>query len=97
MPNHRPDYRVTRTDGDTGRRSTVGRHITGEAAAAARLDHRQNLTRGSSDDITVHQIHHRDQADAVDRTDEATLTRPQVETKEDAHETQPPTLTLDDQ
>ena len=54
-----PDYRVSKVDGETGQRSTVGRHTTGDAALAARLAKRQSLPRGSSDSLTVHAIKHR--------------------------------------
>lgn len=60
MARSKPQYRVTRTDGETGDRSTVGRHVTAEAAQAARLGKRAELEMGSSDSFGVHEIHHRD-------------------------------------
>jgi hypothetical protein len=59
MTRSNPTHRVTRTDGETGARSTVGRHVTAEAAAAARLQKRAELPFGSSDSFGVHEIHQR--------------------------------------
>jgi hypothetical protein len=56
----KPHFRVTKTDGDTGKRSTVGRHTTGEAAQASRLAKRDGLELGSSDRFGVQEIQHRD-------------------------------------
>jgi hypothetical protein len=56
MAKSKPQYRVTRTDGETGARSTVGRHVTADAAAAARLKRRGQLEMGSSDSFGVHEI-----------------------------------------
>jgi hypothetical protein len=56
----KPNYRVTKTDGETGAKSTVGRHVTGEAAQASRLAKRAGLELGSSDSFGVTEIHHRD-------------------------------------
>jgi hypothetical protein len=55
----KPNYRVTKTDGETGARSTVGRHVTGKAAQASRLARRSGLELGSSDSFGVTEIHHR--------------------------------------
>ncbi|SNS05250.1 hypothetical protein SAMN06264365_10999 [Actinoplanes regularis] len=52
----KPNFRITKHDGDTGKRTTVGRHTTGDAAAQSRLDKRRDLPRGSSDSFTVHEI-----------------------------------------
>jgi hypothetical protein len=59
MAKNQPNYRVTKTDGETGKRSTAGRHTTGEGAAASRLDKRAELPLGSSDRFGVHEIKHR--------------------------------------
>ncbi len=59
MAKKQPDYRVTKTDGETLKKSTVGRHTTGDAAVQARLDKRQKLPRGSSDSFGVNAITHR--------------------------------------
>jgi hypothetical protein len=59
MGRNKPQYRVTRTDGETGARSTVGRHVTGEAAQASRLAKRSGLELGSSDSFGVHEIRRR--------------------------------------
>jgi hypothetical protein len=59
MAKNKPEYRVTQQDGESGKRRTVGRHTTGDAAAEARLAKRQQLPRGSSDAFTVAQIQHR--------------------------------------
>lgn len=59
MAKSKPNYRVTKIDGETGKRTTAGRHTTGEAAAAARLAKRAKLPRGSSDRYGVHEIEHR--------------------------------------
>jgi hypothetical protein len=58
MARSKPQYRVTRTDGE-GARSTVGRHVTAEAAQAARLGKRAELELGSSDSFGVHEIQRR--------------------------------------
>jgi hypothetical protein len=55
----KPSYRVTKTDGETGKRSTVGRHTTGKAAQASRLAKRSDLELGSSDRFGVAEIQHR--------------------------------------
>jgi hypothetical protein len=55
----KPNFRVTKTDGDTGKRSTVGRHTTAEAAQASRLSKRSGLELGSSDSFGVQEIQHR--------------------------------------
>jgi hypothetical protein len=58
MARSKPQFRVTRTDGD-GAKSTVGRHVTAEAAQAARLEKRGELEMGSSDSFGVHEIRSR--------------------------------------
>ena len=59
MGKNKPEYRVTKTEADTGKRSTVARHTTSDAAAQARHDKRAKLPRGTSDWFTVDQIKHR--------------------------------------
>jgi hypothetical protein len=54
----KPNFRVTKTDGETGRTSTVGRHVTDTAAAASRLVKRAELEPGSSDRFGVQEIQH---------------------------------------
>lgn len=58
MARNKPEYRVTKHDGQTGKKSTVGRYTTGDAALNARLAERGKLPLGSSDFFSVHQINH---------------------------------------
>jgi hypothetical protein len=55
----RPNFKVTKTDGDTGRQTTVGRHTTAEAARASQQAKRADRETGSSDGYGVAEIRHR--------------------------------------
>ncbi len=63
----KPEYRVTKHSGEQGsdkipgwgRRSTVARTTTAQAAQAKRQEHRARQERGSSGSYTVEQIRHR--------------------------------------
>ncbi|MHA6626857.1 hypothetical protein ACU61A_15590 [Pseudonocardia sichuanensis] len=61
MARSKPTHRVVRADGETGARSTVGRHVTAEAAQEARLGKRAELEMGSSDSFGVQAIRRRDE------------------------------------
>lgn len=55
----KPNYRVTKTDGETGKKTTVGRHATGSAARASHQVKRSERELGSADSFGVSEIKHR--------------------------------------
>ena len=55
----RPDYKVVKTDGNTGRQSTVSRTNTSDAAHIKAGQHRQGQALGGSDSYRVNPIKHR--------------------------------------
>lgn len=55
----KPNYRVTKTDGETGKTVTVGRHATGGAARASQQAKGKERELGSSDHYGVREIQHR--------------------------------------
>ena len=62
MARNRPEYRVTKTDGETGRKSTIARTESGDKAQQRRLqevERNRSQRRGWSDSISVHKIQHR--------------------------------------
>ena len=63
---HQPHYRVVKVDGRTGRRTTVARTTTANAAAAKKARHRANTRLGDSDAFHIDTITHRPRTEATD-------------------------------
>jgi hypothetical protein len=58
----KPNWRVTKTDGETGKKSTISRTGTADKAVERRLQEvewNRTQRRGSSDSFGVHEIRHR--------------------------------------
>lgn len=62
MAKAKPNWRVTKTDGETGKKTTLSRTGTAGKAVARRLEEvewNRTQRRGSSDSFGVHEIQHR--------------------------------------
>jgi hypothetical protein len=55
----RPNFKVTKTDSETGKKTTVGRHVTAEAARASEQAKHRSREYGDSDWYGVDEIQHR--------------------------------------
>jgi hypothetical protein len=55
----KPDFKVVKVDGETGRKSTVSRTTTSDAMWAKKAEHRAKTAFGSSDAFHTDTIKHR--------------------------------------
>jgi hypothetical protein len=55
----KPNFKVTKTDGETGKTTTIGRHTTDQAARTSKQAKDKTRELGSSDYHGVREIQHR--------------------------------------